>query len=1381
MPGEQTYTQTVVPAQNLQSPPVETGFRGVNLYKYGSAIPATDLLKMDNMWIVGNVLKSRPGKQGMLAALITIGGVTQIPYALTPFAAADTSNPPNITTWLIFVAGSRLWMCQADITSPATELLMGGIGGTSFNINGPTARLMVEGPYLYIIDGVGPLYKINIPYVSPTTAYTANEVTALVAPSAGFTASLTNQVIDPVNDASVWASLPALNSVYGTLPVTTNLNTNTANVGGTQTSTDPPPIGYQTGGDTMDFLPINGFNYAKFDRGNGSEWYDWDALIPDYYQAIQSYTDLVLVVAQGGLQVSSATRAFINTDIGGILNITSGTGFTPGPYLISNVTNGIAILSTSAGTAGSTAGIGTLKGFSTVNMIANARVFNMSSLYSASAAGSIDIVAYPEAASVDSLPAPFQYSDLAYVSAGTYNGGTPTTVISSVMRPFVAGDVSKSITCKSGTTWNPGGYTILSVAGGQATVTGTMCSAAATNGTAVLGLDQGGTRWGDHNTVIINGPPSQIPSAFQDFHVACQTANQVPITNTFSFSTLATDFQFLRMRTFGAQAQNGVVYTPGPSIAPVDIRLIPTNVPGGKLKIAAQSGTGGNCVGGAWIKRDYTGGIVTRTDLAVAGANTLTVSSAGTPFQVGDANKILAVQGGNLWTVGTYKIVSVNAGTHVATLSAAVASSSSATGGVGVVASVQDFSQSSTLSIGYSAPAASGNIPMRLGFLQPGQPFTNISWSNKVTFTSDGTAFFVDCSNIPLVVRQQTAYLFVQILADLPTTVDLTNLFTLGAIAQGGNLSLNGIYGGLGADYYYQYTEINAANDAVFFADVIESDPSPISTPPMQPNGIDDQVTFPLPVAVNPATTHYGVYRGGGSVNDGQLHLIGRLPLASDVSYNAGSTVFAYTDLVLSTNGTKVSSVARPFVSGDVGGLVQIVSGLGWTPGTYPVSAVASGVATLGTILAGTSAGTDASTGGTGNLIQPASTIQWNHTTRTFTDNTPDSSLLSNTPVFLLTGRTAAPRGCTSIAVWQNRICLAKGATLYASWLMTAGNNTGLYFNTINVQDPNDTAQAIKGGVFPAGGINDPILSLVPMPAWLSIIKQRSLYMFAGQDAGSFVCVPHLLKAGTGSVAPLASAIVNQRIWFLAADGVREYDGGEMCVTRSKDIEPVLNPGVRNLPRLSASALRQSFMVYHGERLYLVVPGATTDTFPTQVWIWDPWTANGGGWTGPWLGWNMTSAASLSEASNTDDLYWASRDGQIYKQTGQGDKALSSSSATAVSVAFESRRFGQEVMGPLYWRLDRAIYVNADVVTNEANVVVTVGANPVGMQGGSAGGGAWSQTYTLVTAGQSDMRLPPRDDAYGENISVKISASTVTEFDILACGIESIDASPGGL
>lgn len=105
----------------------------------------------------------------------------------------------------------------------------------------------------------------------------------------------------------------------------------------------------------------------------------------------------------------------------------------------------------------------------------------------------------------------------------------------------------------------------------------------------------------------------------------------------------------------------------------------------------------------------------------------------------------------------------------------------------------------------------------------------------------------------------------------------------------------------------------------------------------------------------NGADTNGGGYTSGGT----------------DHSQQDGAWA-AYTDLVIdATTNTDITSAATPFASDDIGNIIQITGGTGFTTGFYEVKSIPSGViARLDRAV-----GTTSSTGGTGNLGGALATV----------------------------------------------------------------------------------------------------------------------------------------------------------------------------------------------------------------------------------------------------------------------------------------------------------------------------------------------------------------------------------------------------------------------
>ena len=83
----------------------------------------------------------------------------------------------------------------------------------------------------------------------------------------------------------------------------------------------------------------------------------------DYSQqdaAQVAYTDLV--IGANNTQLTSAANPFASAHVGNLVNVTGGTGFTPGRYQVVSVAGGVATLDRAVGTAASTGGTGNLGG-----------------------------------------------------------------------------------------------------------------------------------------------------------------------------------------------------------------------------------------------------------------------------------------------------------------------------------------------------------------------------------------------------------------------------------------------------------------------------------------------------------------------------------------------------------------------------------------------------------------------------------------------------------------------------------------------------------------------------------------------------------------------------------------------------------------------------------------------------------------------------------------------------------------------------------------------------------------------------------------------------------------------------------------------------------
>lgn len=1118
---------------------------GMDVYLPASDIAVGDVADSTNLYSYDGEWYSRWGKQ---ACFVTPPSSSPN-YAVTEFMRSDGSSV------IVFCNGGKLYFTVVG-TPPMTwtEIKIGG--STSFSLNSPNVQMKKSGKYLYVVDGMGPLYRVN---VNADNSYGATAVTALSLPNAP-TAALTNSILDAASDATKWSSFPALswpNNMSVSNPETVNNTANQQFSGGTG-SPSPHPTGWLTGGDSMGFQAsaTGAGSECYFDVGNGPEWVDWDYPTPTY--------------------------------------------------------------PTSGGPAGGVQ-----------NTIASARVWIGNALGHSSGGGAFQMIAFPENATETT------YSDLAIGSGGN--------TLTSSANPFSSGDVDKVITIFGGSsgTWTLGNYTITSVSGSTATVNGTVGTNGSTGGVGTKNLDAGGAA--GNNNYTLQNPASAITGASQVSPLFKCSASNAKFSNVFSWSGLGEDFDYVKYRLQGP-AQNVGTGVNTPSLQVVDVRLIATNL-NGRVHLRANDpiggGVGANCLGGVWVKRDYTGSTTTYSDLVIASysstTNTSTVTSAGHPFSSANVGQVLTVTsttGG--WSAGNYPIVSVSGTT--ATVSGDLGTVGS-TSGAGTAYGVKDFSKSNVINIGYSAPSTTPQIPFRVGILKAGQPIStsgvsNIIWSNLVSYSTNNDSFYVDISTIDVTdsnARAQCAYLFIKIETDLPTTINPADLCTIGPITAAGNLSI-----GL-ADYFYVGVEAQdnslttaGASTGDSTDGVLLSNPSGPSTPNLTATNYQAQsiVNFGSSWANNTANW-LCVYRFGGAL--------------------AGPNVTTYTSYVLldqcprwlgTSNGQQT-----PQALGGVGGGLWT-----WNASTRLWSS-SDGYRT------------------------------WNPSTRMLTDNTPDLALIGND--FLNAGRGGPPVGATCVEMWNNRLVLALGSTLYISDLMSTDTAAALYY--ASTVDPEDPYAVTKGGIYPVeANDNDSIVQLKTHGQYLDIFKQKSVHLLTGQDPVSgFQLTPHLKDAGIGLVGgPQAVCAFDLNVAFVGPSAVHEYkaepvhfsfgilqayEDAEQAPIISQKIEPLIAPYLKGGTPIAPSAYRNMVLNYHGRRLWLFAPAPSGST-NSVAYVFDTRPATDG--SGP-VGWtrltnfNIVSCCSLSSQSDSEALYMGGADGQLYVLAGNADVSYVSAATNA--------------------------------------------------------------------------------------------------------------------
>jgi hypothetical protein len=1384
---------------NLNSPAVQIIRSGKYAYIVDGQIKLADLaIQSDNTKVasashsfvagdVGKTLKVTIGSGYQYTDLAIQSNAAKVASVARPFLTTDVGGTLQITSGTNFTPGIYTIIAVVSgiatlNTTIGTALATGGHG--TFNIKGGLGFTLGIYTILSVSAGVatlnapagtanstsgsatlmGPSYRISL---SSNTTYTAEAVSALLTPDPPVKGSLVNTVLDALSDATVWSGFPAVSWP-------SQMVTNAGLLGASAVDSDPPPVGWQSGGDSMDFKPNGDGTFAAlFDVGAGPSWVDWETPNPTYGTVEHSYTDLVAVSAS---TVTSAAYPFVSTDAGAQLQVNSGTNWIVGSYTILSVgSGGVASLSANAATVGATGGTGKLV-TQAANTVQHSRVFTCTFQAKTvdNTTKAMNLIVIPESSAVTPIVTnvhpPIYYTDLAIDASNNEK-------ITSAARPFLSTDTGKTITVTGGAGWAAGGYTILSVSGGAAILNGSPGAVSTTGGSATLGLDASATSWGNHNTSL-QVPPSEIPGSF-NAQVTAGPGGYVTETQVVSFTALAQDFDFVRLRLYGP-GTNGNIYATGAQMIPVDVRLKTQATAAGQLQVSANNVPGGYCLGGNWIKRDYTarsGGVDIRqyTDLVVQ-ANTDQVTSSARAFITADVGRSLVVTNGFDFTQGRYKITAVAAG--IATLDSTIGTQapvltvSGATNALPIlvtttVAHGLTNGQYVSIAGALGNTAANGNHQITVNnstsFYLNGVT-GNGAWTSGGTVTPTGTATLLevgtpDYSKSSVIAIAYSApissgtigfRLGFQKAGDTAANISWTNPCTLLSDANGTFLSvdISTVSSVIRAGAQFLYLQITA--DLATTVDLTNlCTIGPISSAGNLSIGFASY-TYVAEEVFDTAFTSAGI--STGNTIDGQIESEGSRTTTTFTPNGESAQVSLEFAVPVNADSNELWLFRYGGSFNDAFPTARLIAKLPlWTDTLDPLY---------------------------------ADFVTWDHVTRTVVDNTPDGALVLATT--LATDRSSMLLGNQANTVWQNRYWTASDSTLAGSWEITTGQAAGLYFNATN--DPNDPNVTIKGIQVNVGGDdNDPIQALIPLSTTLVILKTRSLRLLTGTSGANFELSDHLLLAGVGLEAIRAWALVENRLWFLGPDAVWEFDGGDIIRQRSIDIDPLIAPGAYGGEEIPLSLFQKAAMLYAGRRLYLFMPKDGDSTANDIAHVWDSRLNTGqGAWT-RYLDMNVTSACTSSASSDRAPIYLAGLDGQMYQLTGNGDKALPSSTPAAVSFSYLSRAMGQEGGGPSmiteyrggegdipsYWTANIISVLYAWVTTQE-QATFTYSAYAVGCP--------VSYSTPFTDSGHQIRRFSSvAPNVFGVNVWVGIEGATVTETSISAVALEIAEGNPSNL
>ncbi|HEY3332578.1 MAG TPA: hypothetical protein VGK19_21285 [Capsulimonadaceae bacterium] len=387
----------------------------------------------------------------------------------------------------------------------------------------------------------------------------------------------------------------------------------------------------------------------------------------------------------------------------------------------------------------------------------------------------------------------------------------------------------------------------------------------------------------------------------------------------------------------------------------------------------------------------------------------------------------------------------------------------------------------------------------------------------------------------------------------------------------------------------------------------------------------------------------------------------------------------------------------------------------------------------------------------------------WNHATRTFTDNIPDSSLYQADT--LVTSRDAPPDKGQAIAAWQGRLWIARGSELYASWLASASTTASLYFTSVNL--PTSDTLEIEGATFSIGGDDgDPIQALVPIGTPIAagnqfggallVFKHRSVWLVQGSSAADFSVRQYDYAEGVGLVAPHAVCrLDSSSVAFLGPDRIHTFPPNT-DVDISLPIQPLLFGRGSEPGTVNSATLSTSWMTMHDRRLFVGVPLGDFAQ-PNAAFVFD---LRQRGWT-VWKPIEATGAVSLpalADGASDYALALAGSNGQLslIDWTANADKATPDAESTPIEYSLTSRSYTQRD-----WSFNQSRAMRAHVDIDSHGVVVVTAASDSAMGD--------EHTYTFDGRQRVDFKLARR--VCGLALTLQITGASTADTRVAAYGL----------
>ncbi len=474
----------------------------------------------------------------------------------------------------------------------------------------------------------------------------------------------------------------------------------------------------------------------------------------------------------------------------------------------------------------------------------------------------------------------------------------------------------------------------------------------------------------------------------------------------------------------------------------------------------------------------------------------------------------------------------------------------------------------------------------------------------------------------------------------------------------------------VGRPVWYKLVEMDVADDATNLLDVVWSDGSP-STQLLEATEGERMGKLTLPARTNSGAEYFGLYRFGGGFLPQSAGEVAAGRLLCLIQWSTGDFAFGSdTDKGVSP---RIVALGNPFVSWDKTG----------------------GAGDAGSILI---------------------------------DNTPDSWLTGAD--LYSSGREQAPTTPKAVTAWDNRLWLASGSELFASWRISAGATAGLYWSRLQLPESADPEASIKGHweklLLPSG---DSIQRLIALPDELVVLTNQCVFVVA--RSGEAVPAYRVRRIRdldiVGPTGHLAACSWGGQALWLGHDGLRATDGVgvDRVFEEIRGAIEAATEAERTAARLSSTP--KHLLLHLGSYLYI-------------------YYAREGGW----VRWDV-SAKHGAELAGV--LYLAGSSGQIFAMTGSGDKALSASGVTAVSASVGLRQVGEGgvwmapdlVAASIYTSLDTdiTVTVTGDVNAAASSKVQSIDAGEKSFQtrlSRSAGGLRLATSFSFSTTGTLRLR-----------------------------------------